>query len=71
MNTREELEQQRSEHMRYVRHELKAPLANLKLAAQYLRRKLRKGDMQGMEEYITQMTTQVDTLTQLIDELLR
>lgn len=71
MSTREELEQQRSERMRYVRHELKAPLANLKLTAQYLRRKLRKGDLQGVEDYLTQMTTQVDTLTQLIDNLLR
>ena len=71
MSTKEELEQQNSERMRYVRHELKTPLANLKLTAQYLRRKLRKGDVQGVEEYLTQMTTQVDILTQLIDDLLR
>ncbi len=71
MSAKEELEQQKSEHMRYVRHELKTPLANLKLTAQYLKRKLRKGDLQGVEEHLTQMTAQVDTLTRLIDDLIQ
>ena len=63
------LAQEKEAFMSKVRHDLKTPLANLKLAAQYLTRKYRKGDFQDMERYLVEITTQVDALTKLINEL--
>lgn len=63
------LAQEKEAFMSKVRHDLKTPLANLKLAAQYLTRKYRKGDLQDIEKYLTEITAQVDALTKLINEL--
>lgn len=63
------LAQEKEAFMSKVRHDLKTPLANLKLAAQYLIRKYRKGDLQDIEKYLTEITAQVDALTKLINEL--
>ncbi len=51
-------------------HELKTPLASLKLQAQLLRKKLGKQHVPNMEVVCARMEAQRNALTRLVDELL-
>jgi len=70
ISSRKTLDQRKDEFISLASHELKSPLAGLKLIAQYLIRKLQKGEVEGTEKYLGQITTQVDNFTRLVDDLL-
>lgn len=69
-NNLKELDKRKDEFIGLASHEMKTPLASLKLLAQYLTRKLRKGDLLQAEEYLEQMQDQIDTLTGMVNDLL-
>ncbi|GHO60325.1 PAS domain-containing protein [Ktedonobacter robiniae] len=69
-SARRELEQRKDAFLGMVSHELKTPLASLKLQTQLLRKKLGKQDLPNMEEVCARMDAQLNAITHLVDELL-
>lgn len=67
---KKEIDQRKDDFISMAGHELKTPLAGLKLLSQYVRRKLRKGHLEDTEKYLTQMNTEIDNLTRLVNDLL-
>jgi PAS domain S-box-containing protein len=63
-------EKQVDKYLKFSRHELKTPLADIKLITQYLARKLKKGKLEDIENYLTQITSQVDHCTEMVNDLL-
>jgi PAS domain S-box-containing protein len=67
---RRELEQRKDTFLSMASHELKTPLASLKLQTQLLRKKLAKHAMPNVEVMCARMDTQLNAITRLVDELL-
>ncbi|GHO51226.1 hypothetical protein KSX_93890 [Ktedonospora formicarum] len=65
-----ELEQRKDTFLGMISHELKTPLASLKLQTQFLRKKLEKQDLPNVEVVCARMDTQLHAVTRLVDELL-
>ncbi|GHO76962.1 hypothetical protein KSD_47330 [Ktedonobacter sp. SOSP1-85] len=69
-SARRELEQRKDAFLGMASHELKTPLASLKLQTQLLRKKLEKQDLPNVEVVCARMDTQLNAITRLVDELL-
>ncbi len=69
-SARQELEQRKDAFLGMASHELKTPLASLKLQTQLLRKKLEKQDLPNVEVVCARMETQLNAITRLVDELL-
>lgn len=69
-SARRELEQRKDAFLGMASHELKTPLASLKLQIQLLRKKLEKQDLSNGEVACARMETQLNAITRLVDELL-
>ncbi|WP_338010096.1 PAS domain-containing protein [Ktedonobacter racemifer] len=69
-SARRELEQRKDAFLGMVSHELKTPLASLKLQTQLLRKKLGKQDLPNMEVVCARIDAQLNAITRLVDELL-
>ena len=69
-SARRELEQRKDAFLGMASHELKTPLASLKLQTQLLRKKLGKQDLPNVEVVCARMETQLSAITRLVNELL-
>jgi PAS domain S-box-containing protein len=69
-SARQELDQRKDAFLGMASHELKTPLASLKLQTQLLRKKLGKQDLPNVEVVCARMETQLNAITRLVDELL-
>ncbi|GLV53626.1 hypothetical protein KDH_04780 [Dictyobacter sp. S3.2.2.5] len=69
-SARQELEQRKDAFLGMASHELKTPLASLKLQTQLLRKKLRKQDLPNVDVVCVRMETQLNAIIRLVDELL-
>lgn len=67
---RKEFDQRKDDFIGIAGHELKTPLAGLKLLSQYIRRKLKKGALVDADKYLAQMGTEVDNLARLVNDFL-
>jgi PAS domain S-box-containing protein len=65
-----ELECRKDEFIGMAGHELKTPLTSIKLAVQWLFRRVKQLDDEPAAQVLTKMDTQLGTLTRLINELL-
>lgn len=66
----EKISQLRDEFVSTASHDLKNPLANIKLSADLLRRAAERGDAQLQQKHLHNIATQVDRMQQLITDLL-
>jgi PAS domain S-box-containing protein len=66
----QELEQRKNAFLSIANHELRTPLACLKLQTQLLRKKLEKRDLPNVEVVCARMETQLNAITRLVDEFL-
>ncbi|GAC1466798.1 MAG: PAS domain-containing sensor histidine kinase [Ktedonobacteraceae bacterium] len=64
------LEQQKDEFLGVASHELKTPLTSIKAYAQLLERRFRQGGDTRAAEMLQKMGTQLNKLTNLVDDLL-
>ncbi|HEU5377070.1 MAG TPA: PAS domain-containing protein [Ktedonobacteraceae bacterium] len=69
LNEVKEFHRRKDEFLGLASHEMKTPLASLKLLAQYLTRKLRKGQLPQAEGHLTQMVSQIDLLANMVNDL--
>ncbi|GHO50606.1 PAS domain-containing sensor histidine kinase [Ktedonospora formicarum] len=69
-SARRELEQRKDAFLGMASHELKTPLASLKLQTQLLRKKLGKQNLSNVDEVCARMEKQLHAITRLVNELL-
>ena len=69
-SARKELEQRKDAFISMASHELRNPLAALKLQAILLHRQLAKQGLQASAPILSSMQTQINTVTRLVEELL-
>jgi PAS domain S-box-containing protein len=69
-SARKELEQRKDAFISMASHELRNPLAALKLQAILLHRQLAKQGLQASAPILSSMQTQINTITRLVEELL-
>nr|WP_244422371.1 PAS domain S-box protein [Ktedonobacter racemifer] len=69
-SARQELDQRKDAFLGMASHELKTPLASLKLQTQLLCKKLGKQDLSNVEVVCARMEGQLNAITRLVDELL-
>lgn len=70
ISERKALERRKDTFLRLASHELKTPMAALKGMAQLLQRNCERQGLQHLLPPLQQMSTQVDRLSRLVDELL-
>lgn len=69
-SARKELEQRKDHFLGMASHELKTPIASLKLQTQVLRKQLAKQDVHNADTALSRMESQLNAVTRLVGELL-
>lgn len=69
-SARKELEQRKDHFLGMASHELKTPIASLKLQTQLLRKQLAKQDFHNAGTALSRMESQLNAVTRLVEELL-